>query len=97
MEFELEKFVRNMGGNLNFPVPENVKWSTPPGSGQRQAAVFWRAGSRSHGHRPSDVEATYARSDLFERQLLLMDDWPSYVVRGCTRDGSAAALDAGAV
>ena len=35
------------------------------------------------------VEAAYARSDLFERRLLLMDDWATYL------DGHAAAIRAG--
>ena len=29
---------------------------------------------------PNKVEAAYARSDLFERRRLLMDDWAAYVV-----------------
>ena len=28
---------------------------------------------------PNKVEAAYARSDLFERRLLLMDDWAKYL------------------
>ena len=28
---------------------------------------------------PNKVEATYARSDLFERRRLLMDDWAAYL------------------
>ena len=28
------------------------------------------------------VEAAYARSDLFERRRLLMDDWPRYLTQG---------------
>jgi hypothetical protein len=28
---------------------------------------------------PNKVEAAYARSDLFERRRLLMDDWGEYL------------------
>ena len=28
------------------------------------------------------VEAAYARSDLFERRRLLMDDWAGYLAQG---------------
>ena len=28
------------------------------------------------------VEAAYARSDLFERRRVLMDDWARYLVQG---------------
>ena len=28
---------------------------------------------------PNKVEAAYARSDLFERRRLLMDDWAEYL------------------
>ena len=28
------------------------------------------------------VEAAYARSDLFERQRVLMDDWARYLAQG---------------
>ena len=28
---------------------------------------------------PNKVEVAYARSDLFERRLLLMDDWAKYL------------------
>ena len=31
---------------------------------------------------PNKVEAAYARSDLFERRRLLMDDWAEYVGGG---------------
>ena len=33
------------------------------------------------------VEAPYARSDLFERRLLLMDDWAAYVAGSGSRAG----------
>ena len=32
------------------------------------------------------TEAAYARSDLFERRRLLMDDWAAYLVRECRSD-----------
>ena len=32
------------------------------------------------------VEAAYARSDLFERRRVLMDDWARYLVRGTGGD-----------
>ena len=32
------------------------------------------------------VEAAYARSDLFERRRVLMDDWARYLVQG-SREG----------
>ncbi len=32
------------------------------------------------------VEAAYARSDLFERRRLLMEDWARYVARGTAKD-----------
>ena len=34
------------------------------------------------------VEAAYARSDLFERRRLLMDDWAAYVGRHRDRDAT---------
>ena len=37
---------------------------------------------------PNKVEAAYARSDLFERRRLLMDDWAKYVGGGGTADSS---------
>ncbi len=37
---------------------------------------------------PNKVEAAYARSDLFERRRLLMDDWAEYVGGGGTADSS---------
>ena len=36
---------------------------------------------------PNKVEAAYARSDLFERRRLLMDDWAEYV-RGTAADST---------
>ena len=35
----------------------------------------------AHGVR-NRVEAAYARSDLFERRQVLMDDWARYLARG---------------
>ena len=35
------------------------------------------------------VEAAYARSDLFERRRLLMDDWARYLSRGTAKDSGA--------
>ena len=32
------------------------------------------------------VEAAYARSDLFERRRILMDDWARYLARGTATD-----------
>ena len=32
------------------------------------------------------VEAAYARSDLFERRRILMDDWARYVAQGTAAD-----------
>ena len=32
------------------------------------------------------VEAAYARSDLFERRRLLMEDWARYLARGTAKD-----------
>ena len=32
------------------------------------------------------TEAAYARSDLFERRRLLMDDWSRYLAQGTTKD-----------
>ena len=32
------------------------------------------------------VEAAYARSDLFERRRILMDDWSRYLVQGTAKD-----------
>ncbi|MCY4429316.1 MAG: integrase, partial [Rhodospirillales bacterium] len=34
---------------------------------------------------PNKVEAAYARSDLFERRRVLMDEWAAYVA-GATAD-----------
>ena len=31
------------------------------------------------------VEAAYARSDLFERRRILMDDWPRYLAQGTAK------------
>ena len=33
------------------------------------------------------VEAAYARSDLFERRRVLMDDWARYLAQGSGEDG----------
>ena len=35
------------------------------------------------------VEAAYARSDLFERRRVLMDDWARYLARGMAKDSEA--------
>ena len=35
------------------------------------------------------VEAAYARSDLFERRRVLMDDWARYLAQGSGEDPSA--------
>ena len=32
------------------------------------------------------VEAAYARSDLFERRRMLMDDWACYLAQGTGQD-----------
>ena len=32
------------------------------------------------------VEATYRRTDLFERRRILMDDWARYLAQGTTMD-----------
>ena len=32
------------------------------------------------------VEAAYARSDLFERRCVLMDDWARYLAQGTGED-----------
>ena len=32
------------------------------------------------------VEAAYARSDLFERRRVLMDDWAGYLAQGTGED-----------
>ena len=32
------------------------------------------------------VEAAYARSDLFERRRILMDDWAAYLAQGTAKD-----------
>ena len=32
------------------------------------------------------VEAAYARSDLFERRRILMDDWAAYLGQGIAKD-----------
>ena len=32
------------------------------------------------------VEAAYARSDLFERRRVLMDDWARYLAQGKSKD-----------
>ena len=34
------------------------------------------------------TEAAYARSDLFERRRLLMDDWSRYLAQGTTKDSN---------
>ena len=36
------------------------------------------------------VEAAYARSDLFERRRLLMDDWSRYLAQGSGDDPDPA-------
>ena len=41
---------------------------------------------------PNKVEADYARSDLFERRRLLMDDWAAYVNCECWQEDSSGAL-----
>ena len=35
------------------------------------------------------VEAAYARSDLFERRRVLMDDWARYLAQGLAKDSEA--------
>ena len=35
------------------------------------------------------VEAAYARSDLFERRRVLIDDWTRYLARGSGEDSKA--------
>ena len=35
------------------------------------------------------VEAPYARSDLFERRRILMDDWARYLAQGLAKDSEA--------
>ena len=35
------------------------------------------------------VEAAYARSDLFERRRVLMDDWARYLAQGTATDSEA--------
>ena len=34
----------------------------------------------------NQVEAAYARSDLFERRRILMDDWACYLAQGTAKD-----------
>ncbi len=41
--------------------------------------------ARAHVVR-NKVEAAYARSDLFERRRILMDDWSRYLTRGVSKD-----------
>ena len=60
----------------------------------------WAAEETNHPHEvleaalahviQNKVEAAYARSDLFERRRILMDDWAAYVVQGAapSRPGS---------
>ena len=35
------------------------------------------------------VEAAYARSDLFERRRILMDDWAAYLGQGIAKDSES--------
>ena len=41
------------------------------------------------------VEAAYARSDLFERRRVLMDDWARYLAQGPVQDGSTTSTYGG--
>ena len=41
------------------------------------------------------VEAAYARSDLFERRRVLMDDWARYLAQGPEQDGSTISASGG--
>ena len=41
------------------------------------------------------VEAAYARSDLFERRRVLMDDWARYLAQGPVQDGSTTSTSRG--
>ena len=41
------------------------------------------------------VEAAYARSDLFERRRVLMDDWARYLAQGSEQDGSTISASEG--
>ena len=36
------------------------------------------------------IEAAYARSNLFERQRALMDDWAAYLAQGASSDGASS-------
>ena len=38
----------------------------------------------------NQIEAAYRRSDLFERQRRLMDDWVAYLAQGTTRDSESS-------
>ena len=35
------------------------------------------------------VEAAYARSDLFERRRILMDNWATYLAQGMANDSES--------
>ena len=62
------------------------------GHGFRSSFRDWAAEKTNHPREvieaalahvvPNKVEAAYARSDLFERRRLLMDDWAEYVGGG---------------
>ena len=52
--------------------------------GFRSTFRDWAAEETDH---PREViEAAYARSDLFERRRILMDDWSRYLARGTATD-----------
>ena len=40
------------------------------------------------------VEAAYARSDLFDRRRVLMDDWARYLAQGRERTGNSESKEA---
>ena len=52
--------------------------------GFRSSFRDWTAEKTDH---PREViEAAYARSDLFERRRILMDNWARYLAHGAAKD-----------
>ena len=77
---------------VDEPVPGYPKPAVPVPHGFRSSFRDWAAERTDHPREvieaalahvvPNRVEAAHARSDMFERRRILMDDWGEYLGGG---------------
>ena len=74
---EILEAARELAGNSRLVFP--MRSGTPIAASTLPKMLKYLGVSAVPHVLPNEVEAAYARSDLFERRLLLMDDWARYL------------------